>query len=81
MEIVFDERKREANLQKHGFDFGGLDEAFFKQANLFPAKLGRFMAVGWRGGEIVTVIFKQLGDEAFSVISMRSASRKERGLL
>ena len=39
------------------------------------------MAVGWFGDAIIAVIFKPLGSEALSVISMRHASRKERKLL
>lgn len=81
MKIVFDEIKRQANLRKHGFDFAELNEAFFHEAETYPAKLGRLMAIGWQGNKIMTVIFRPLGTEGLSIVSMRPASRKERGLL
>lgn len=47
----------------------------------YPAKAGRFLAIGALNGEIiVAVVFRPLGSEAVSVISMRPASRKERSL-
>jgi uncharacterized DUF497 family protein len=36
------------------------------------------MAIGEFDGQIISVVFKPLGSEALSVISMRIASRKER---
>jgi uncharacterized DUF497 family protein len=42
-------------------------------------KRDRFVAVGeYDAGITVTVVFRPLGAEAVSVISMRPASRKER---
>ena len=38
------------------------------------------MAINRLGGHVLTVVFKRLGTEAISVISMRPASRKERKL-
>jgi uncharacterized DUF497 family protein len=81
MYIVWDEPKRLTNLRKRGLDFALLRLEFFADAIAVPTRLGRFKAVWWFDGEPTTVIFKPLGSEALSVISMRRASRKERRLL
>lgn len=81
LRIVFDENKRQANRDKHGCDFLDLDRAFFDDAELFEAKKGRLMAIGWLDNRVVTVVFETLGTEALSVVSMRPASRKERSLI
>lgn len=78
MVIVWDERKRRNNLEKHGFDFAALDEAFFLRSTVLDASRGRQMAIGPMGEDILAVIFVFLGREGLSVISMRRASRKER---
>ena len=77
MKIVWDEPKRLANIASHGMDFADLDEAFFEDSVVVPAKLSRQVAVGrHRKGIIVT-----LGTEGLSIISKRPASRKERRLI
>jgi uncharacterized DUF497 family protein len=81
MRIVWDEPKRVANLQKRQLDFEWLEMAFFADAIVVQTRLGRFKAIGWFDGLPTTVIFKPLGSEAISVISMRRASRKERTVL
>jgi uncharacterized DUF497 family protein len=81
MRIVWDEPKRLANLQKRRLDFASLSLEFFADAIAVPTRLGRFKAVWWFDGEPTTMIFKPLGTEALSVISMRRASCKERRLL
>jgi uncharacterized protein len=78
MKIVWDESKRLTNLAKHGLDFADLDIDFFSEAAVSPATRGRFVAVGEWAGIAITVVFRPLGAEAISVISMRPASRKER---
>ena len=78
MKIVYDPVKRLSNLEKHGFDFADLDEAFFLEAKIAPANQGRWRATGEFGETIVTGIFSVLGAEAISIVSMRRASRKER---
>ena len=79
MKLVYDESKRLQNIAKHGFDFAALDEDFFADAVVVEAKEHRFMAIGEIAGQIVVaVVFAPLGSEAFSIISMRRASRKER---
>ncbi|WP_440408477.1 BrnT family toxin [Neorhizobium petrolearium] len=54
---------------------------FFEAATIFETKQGRLKAVGLFGDDVITVIFKLLGTEAISVISMRRASRKERSAI
>jgi uncharacterized DUF497 family protein len=82
MLITFDEAKRRTNLVKHGLDFADLTLAFFEAALIFDASQDRYMAVGeFEDRIIIAVVFKPLGSEALTVISMRPASRKERSLL
>jgi uncharacterized DUF497 family protein len=59
-------------------DFADVSEDFFADAVIVSAKTGRYMAIGFLGERMISVVFKALGTEALSIISMRSASRKER---
>ena len=81
MKLVWDERRRAANLVKHGMDFADLDEAFFAAATIIPVRAPRLIAIGVHTSGIEIVIFTRLGSEGFSIISMRSANRKERQLI
>jgi uncharacterized DUF497 family protein len=81
MMIVWDEPKRLANIATHGLDFSDLELAFFEDAVIRPSHSGRLLAFGRNGGEPIAVVFKPLGREAVSVISMRRANRKERSLI
>jgi uncharacterized DUF497 family protein len=78
VEIVYDPPKRLTNVVGHGLDFADLDVAFFDASTIVPAKQGRWMAIGVFRETVIAVIFTRLGSEAISVISMRSASSKER---
>lgn len=79
MKITFDPVKNETNKALHeGYDFAALTLEFFAGATILDAKDGRFNAIGAFEGRIISVIFKPLGSEGLSVISMRRASRKER---
>ncbi len=79
MKIVWDENKRQGNLAKHGLDFADLTLEFFAAAELGRVKHGRLVAVGELDGRtVIAVIFRPLGVEAISVISMRPASKRER---
>ena len=80
MKIVDDPPKRLINLKRHELDFDELTVEFFETALILPAKRRRHMAINRLGGRVLTVVFKRLGTEAISVISMRPASRKERKL-
>lgn len=81
MRLVWDEPKRLANLDKHGWDFAQLEVEFFLGSLVVPGRDGRFRAIGTLGKHKVTVVFAPLGREALSIISMRTASRRERSLL
>lgn len=80
MRIVWDEPKRLSNLNGRGLDFADLDIEFFAAAKVLPARHGRMMAIGRFRNLTLTVIFKSLGSEALSVVSMRPASDRERRL-
>jgi uncharacterized DUF497 family protein len=82
--IVWDEPKRRANLDKHGLDFAAIESDFdFDKARLEPAGPKRIKAIGKPklNGKIVVVVFARLGTEAISIISARSAAKKERRLV
>jgi hypothetical protein len=81
MKIVWDEIKRQANLEKHGLDFADLTEEFFAEAAIVPAEDRRSKAIGRLADGTIAVIFATLGTEAISVISMRPANRTERRLV
>jgi uncharacterized protein len=81
MKIVWGEPKREWTLKNRGYDFmdlAAVADEFFAAAIIVGARDGRYKAVGTFRGRTVAVIFKPLGTEAISLISMRRASRKER---
>lgn len=79
--IVWDEPKRRQNLAKHSLDFADLDEEFFLQSMIVPARDGRYMAIGRLADGTTAVVFALVGSEAVSIISMRPTSRRERSLL
>jgi uncharacterized DUF497 family protein len=51
---------------------------FFEGARIEPGHSRRMKAIGLFRGRIVTVVFKPLGTEAVTLVTMRIASRKER---
>lgn len=81
MKIVWDEPKRQANIEKHGLDFAALDQDFFLRAIVLPTRVNRFKAIGKFADGTIAVIFAHMGNEGVSVISMRPASQQERRLL
>lgn len=81
MRIVWDEPKRLANILNHGMEFADLAVGFFETAVIRPSHSGRLLAIGPSERGPIAVVFKPLGREALSVISMRPASRRERRLL
>lgn len=79
MKIVWDETKRQANIQKHELDFAELTPEFFLEAYVVPAKQDRWLAIGNLNGRIaIATIYRPLGSEAISIILMRRASSRER---
>lgn len=82
MRITYDEAKRQSNIAKHGLDFAALSLEYFLSCSVVPAKQERLLAIGMlEGALVIAVIFRPLGAEAISVISMRRASAKERNLI
>jgi len=81
MIILWDEPKRRINLERRGLDFADLTLEFFLAAKVETARDGRYKAIGRHGDTVLAVIFRPLGVEALSIISMRRASRKERSIL
>lgn len=81
MRIIWDERKRLINLDKHGLDFATLTPEFFEHAVIAQGKRERDIAVGWLDGVGVLVAHVRYGTEAISVVSMRVANVKERRML
>ena len=80
MKIIWDEPKRIANLVKHGMNFADLNETFFDQAVVLPAKGKRHRAIGVNIRGVICVVFAIYGNEAVSLISMRPAREDEREL-
>jgi hypothetical protein len=79
MRVIFDEAKRQSNIAKHGMDFAALSFDFFLSCYVESAKDGRSLAIGNIDGTmVIAVIFRPLGSEAISVVSMRRANQKER---
>jgi uncharacterized DUF497 family protein len=81
MQIIWDERKRWINFEKHGFDFADLNFEFFLNAVTMPARGGRSKAIGRLNDGTIVVIYLNLGSEAISIISMRTARMDERRML
>lgn len=81
--FVWDEPKRLRNIEIHRLDFEDVVAFEWETAAIAPSyssRLGRqrFIATGLFRGDLITVVFSPLGAEAYSIISMRRASRKER---
>jgi uncharacterized protein len=87
MRIVWDEPKRQANIDKHGLDFRQIEDEFHWDTALIvparPSRIGRERAifVGEMSEErVVVIVACPLGNEALSIVSLRSASERERML-
>lgn len=83
MKIIWDEPKRRANLEKHGFDFADVSELDWENAIVEDGRPDadgrrRLKAIGYFRDGTVAVVFALLGSEAISIISFRPASDKER---
>jgi uncharacterized protein len=83
MKIIWDEPKRRANLEKHGFDFADVSELDWENAVVEDGRPDadgrrRLKAIGYFRDGTAAVIFALLGSEAVSIISFRPASDKER---
>lgn len=76
----WDERKREANIEKHGTDFVDatriFDGLWLVQRSDRKGEV-RWVAIGQLDERVISVIFTQSG-ETCRIISARPARRKER---
>lgn len=82
-EFQWDDSKRQSNLELHGFDFADVYLFEWDEADIsptYPSRTGRsrLQATGLLFNDLVTIVFSPLGTEAYSIVSMRRASRKER---
>ena len=80
----WDEKKRRANVIKHGIDFDDAKEVFYDPAaytSRSPHTVGerRYVTVGLMRGALVAVISTHRG-HAIRIISARPARRSERQL-
>jgi uncharacterized DUF497 family protein len=57
MQIVWDEPKRLANLDKHGLDFADLNETFFDSALVLPSHHNRWLGIGKNMHGVIVVVF------------------------
>lgn len=82
MRYTHDERKRAANLKKHGYDFKEAPlviesaEAVTFEDRRFDYGEQRFVTLGLLRGDVVVVITAET-EEEIRVISMRKAERHE----
>jgi hypothetical protein len=80
--IDWDQRKRLANLKKHGFDFADADRIFdgvtftFEDDRISYAEQ-RFVTLGSLDGTLVSIVHTEQADH-IHVISMRKATKHER---
>jgi uncharacterized DUF497 family protein len=86
MRFVWDDTKRQRNIEVHGLDFADVEGLFdFEHALIGTGKADRdgrprFKAIGRLHAEVVVLVFGALGAEAISLTSLGPASRKERKL-
>lgn len=78
MKITWDEPKQLSNIDKHGLDFADILEFSWETAIIEPTYKGRFKAIGYFRDKGAVIIYANLGSEAISIISFRSASIAER---
>lgn len=82
MRYTHDERKRAANLKKHGFDFADAptviesDAALTFEDRRFDYGEQRFVTLGILRKDVVVIVTAET-DEEIRVISMRKAERNE----
>ncbi|MEK1854249.1 MAG: BrnT family toxin [Phyllobacterium sp.] len=81
MQITWDENKTHSESGETRLQFCRLNMEFFAASTILPSKQNRMMAIGVLGNNVIAVVFARLGREGLSVISMRTASQKERKIL
>ena len=82
LKLEWNERKRAANLRKHGLDFADAAELFAGLPLVLPdtrEEYGeeRSIAIGQIRGRTVVAAFVELGAQKVRIISLRKATRRE----
>jgi uncharacterized DUF497 family protein len=81
MDFEWDESKRRANIEKHGYDFTQaelvLGHAHALAASRHAVPEVRWLAIGEIDGKLIAVVFTMRGD-VYRIISLRRAARAER---
>jgi uncharacterized DUF497 family protein len=77
----WDEEKRRANLEKHGYDFE-LGRRVYENPNVMTARSdyageARYVDIAPWGNELLVLVYTKRGD-VVRPISLRAASKKER---
>ena len=84
MEFAWDERKRRANLQRHGIDFTDVVEVFegptlARMDTRFDYGEDRWIAVGMSHGRVLVVAYTERNErQTIRIISARRALSHER---
>jgi len=81
MRFEWDEKKRLANLDKHGLDFIDVVDVFeaphVEVCSSYTGEEKRFLAIGMFDGRFVTAVYTHRG-ENIRIISFRRARHEER---
>ena len=81
MRYEWDEAKRRSNIQRHGFDFIGIETAFAGETvtildDRFEYGETRFVTLGMLRGRMVVIAHTET-DEVIRIISVRKATKNE----
>jgi len=85
MKFIWDENKRNINLQKHGIDFHDASEIF---SNFMLVKLDqrfdygedRYIGLGLIQNCVVVLVYTEPIEETIRIISIRKATKGERNI-
>ena len=81
MEFEWDESKRQANIDKHGYDFIRAIDVLSGDHVVVSSQYGgdepRWLAIGYIEGRLATLVYTMRG-ETYRVISLRQAAYAER---
>ena len=85
MQFSWDEKKRKANLDTHGFDFVDAENVFegptfTYEDDRFRYREQKFVTLGFLHGAAVSIVHTETEDE-IHVISFRRATKKEEIIL
>ncbi len=81
MRFEWDEAKRQSNVQKHGIDFVGIEEAFEGTTltvldDRFDYDETRFITLGVLSGRVIVIAHTET-QEVIRIISVRKATKNE----